>query len=83
MIHVDPEIVIAVIAGAGILATFALWAALHIRRPASGPTADKGRITQCPYCGHMMRDRSSRKILLCPVCQSYLEVENVIQGKTK
>ena len=61
---------------------FCIWFFDIIRRKFLND-ADKGRVSQCPYCGNMMLDYLNKNIVICSVCHSYLEVRDENSGKKK
>ncbi|MBF0386661.1 MAG: hypothetical protein HQL20_02260 [Candidatus Omnitrophica bacterium] len=40
-------------------------------------------VKRCSYCGHVFLDHQRPSALKCPLCESYLEVSNVVQAKEK
>ena len=65
-----------------ILGLFCFWV-FNIIKERTGRADVPEQIIQCPYCGNMIRDDRRGGVVICNLCQSYLESECEDGGSKK
>jgi hypothetical protein len=77
MMQVDPFLLVGLFFAVLLLGVFAAWQISWVgRNKKDEGSAGISSLRRCPYCGHAFNEYLAKDIVVCPLCKSYLEVNN-------